>query len=80
MSYWIDCSDPGKLYGSSRQIPFWASRVSDIQNLPKVGIPGVQQGDDTVSCRPVDAGSTCTVIENSTLWVLDMDDNDWHQL
>ena len=78
--YWINTGDPGKLQSSERQIPFWADYVEDVGNLPRVDIPGVQQGDDTVSCKPVDAGSMCTVIENSSVWVLGKADNEWHQL
>lgn len=62
MAYWIDESDPGRLMSSSKQIPFWADDDSDIDNLPTSSAPGVQQGNDTVSCRPCGKGSTCTVI------------------
>ena len=60
--YWIDTSDPGRIINNDKQIPFWADTVDDVQNLPHINSPGVQQGDDTVSCRPCGRGSTCTVI------------------
>ncbi len=77
--FWIDTSDTGRLQNSDRQIPFWADSESDVANLPKMGIYGVQQGDDTISCRPVGKGSTCMCINNgsgSTLYVLNSN-NDW---
>ena len=60
--YWIDTSDSGRLMSSDRQIPFWADSERDVPNLPRMGIKGVQQGDDTTSCRPVGKGSTCMCI------------------
>ncbi len=60
--YWIDTSDTGRLYSSDAQVPYWADDESDVQNLPTTSSPGVQQGEDTVSCRPCGKGSTCTVI------------------
>ena len=60
--YWIDTSDPGRIINNDKQIPFWADTVDDVQNLPHINSPGVQQEDDTVSCRPCGKGSTCTVI------------------
>ena len=62
MAYLIDTSDNGRLHSNDRQISFWADTVDDIQNLPHINSPGVQQGEDTVSCRPCGRGSTCMVI------------------
>lgn len=82
MSYWIDESNPGRLMSATKQIPFWADTKADIQNLPRDGIPGVQQGDDTTSCQPVKRGSTCTVIGNGSggsFFVLNSD-NEWKEM
>ena len=80
--YWIDESDTGRLMSSSKQIPFWADDETDIDNLPKIDTPGVQQGEDTVSCQPVGKGSTCMVIgdgSGATLWVL-KSTNEWTRM
>lgn len=75
--YWIDTSDPGRLNSSDRQIAFWADDEGSLSELPTTSAPGVQQGDDTVSCKPVGKGSTCMVIGNgtgATLYVLNSND------
>lgn len=80
--YWIDTSDPGRLNSSDRQIPFWADDESSLSELPTTSAPGVQQGDDTVSCKPVGKGSTCMVIGDGSgamLYVLNSND-EWVRL
>lgn len=80
--YWIDESDPGRLYSSSDQIPFWADESEDVQNLPTSTAYGVQQGNDTVSCRPCGKGSTCTVIgtgSGASIYALNSKD-EWKKL
>lgn len=82
MSYWIDESDPGRVMSSSKQIPFWADSEDDIPNLPTSTSYGVQQGEDTVSCRPCGKGSTCTAIGDGTgATVFALNSNDeWKRL
>ena len=77
--YWINYSDPLSI-NSSRQVPFWADYNSDISLLPRYNVEGVQQGENTISCQPVEPGSMCTVIEDASVWVLGMEDNQWHKL
>ena len=72
--YWFDTSDPGRLSSSDRQVSFWCDTPSDIANLPTSSAPGVQQGDDTVSCKPVDKGSSCICISTSEMYVLNSND------
>ena len=74
--YWIDESDPIKYSGTSRQVSFYMDTTSDIPNLPGIGIRGVQQGEDTVSCQPVGAGSSALCIGSGALYILNSE-NRW---
>lgn len=70
--YWIDNSS--RLNGSSKQVPFYCDSSADVLNLPTSQHAGVQQGDDTVSCLPCAKGSTCFCIRESSLYVLNSND------
>ena len=76
MAYWIDESEPIKYSGTSRQVPFWMDSDADVSSLPGINKYGVQQGDNTVSCQPVGAGSSALSIDSSTLFVL-KSTNEW---
>lgn len=73
MAYWIDESSIG--HGSSNQTDFYCDTDLDIGDLPTTSQKGVQQGEDTISCRIVGAGSSCFVIGSSSLYMLDSNDN-----
>lgn len=75
--YWIDESDASR--GSSNQTAFYCDDVDDIVKLPTSKIPGVKQGEDTISCKPCGIGSSCLCIETSTLYVLNSHDQ-WKEL
>lgn len=82
MGYWIDESDPGRIMSNSKQIPFWADTEDDVDDLPGINKYGVQQGNDTVSCRPCGRGSTCTVIgdgRGARIYALNSN-NEWKPL
>lgn len=53
--------------------------LSDIKKLPRVGIEGEKQENDTVSSSPCAHGSECICLENSTTWILSKDTNTWKQ-
>ena len=67
--YWIDEKNT-KLNGTSKQVSFYCDSSSDIVNLPTSKTYGVKQGDDNCSNLPVNKGSSCLCIEDSTLWIL----------
>lgn len=75
--YWINESDNGRLLSNSKQRSFWADTVDDVDNLPHINSPGVQQGEDTTSCLPCGKGSTCMVIgtgNGATMYGLNSND------
>ena len=61
---------------SSREVrEFIADLLSDVEKLPHIDTRGTQNAihDDGLD-DPVHAGSTCFVIENSSVWMLGNDD------
>lgn len=72
--YWIDESDTGR--GSSNQTSFYCDTIEDIPKLPTNIIPGVKQGEDTISCRVCGIGSSCYCIEGPRLFILNSH-NEW---
>lgn len=78
MAYWI------QEIGGTGQRPdfrmYHCDYVTDIQNLPLNDRDGVQQGDDTVSCKRAHYGDQCMCLEDSTVWELRNEPNDWKKL
>lgn len=72
--YWIDESEPVRYTGTSRQVSFYMDSDADVSSLPGIDRYGVQQGDDTVSCKPVGKGSSALSIDSSTLFFLNSND------
>ena len=70
--YWINHNAS---YIPSKQISFECDGPEDIENLPTIDTPGVQQGEDTVSYLPVNPGSTCLVIASSDVYKLNSEGN-----
>ena len=77
MAYWI------QEIGNGHR-PNWrmyhCDYVSDIQNLPLNDRNGVQQGDDTVSSTNATYGDQCLVLENSSVYELGKETNNWVKL
>lgn len=74
MSYWIDSSQ--KYSGYPTQRNFFCDTTDDIYSLPTSTTPGVQQGDDTVSCQIVSPGSVCYCISPTSRYILNSQ-NTW---
>lgn len=54
--------------------------LSDINKLPRVGIEGEKQDGDTVSSAPCAFGSECFCLENTSIWILGKDKNEWKEV
>lgn len=74
MAYWIDSSTSYTGMGYPVQRDFYCDTSADINDLPTSTHEGVQQGNDTVSCKPVSKGSSCLCIGSSSLYVLNSQD------
>lgn len=53
---------------------------TDINKLPRIGIEGKKQDGDTVSSTPCSCGSDCLCLEDSSVWVLGKDTNEWKEI
>lgn len=78
MAYWIQKTSSGQ--ETSKYRSFMCDRRADIQKLPRMEIEGKQQDNDTVSDNPCIYGSDCFCLEDSSVWVLSKDDNEWHEV
>lgn len=77
MAYWINEPAYKKTY--ERQIPFIIDDDSDLETLPGIDKYGVQQGDNTISNRPVAEGSTAFSIGSSKHFMLNSK-NKWTEI
>ena len=79
MGYWI------QEYGSDATARknyrmYHCDYRSDIANLPLNDRDGVQQGSNTISCSKAHYGDQCLCLEDSSLWELRKEPNDWKEL
>lgn len=79
MAYWIQ-----EIGGNGTNRQNWrmyhCDYVTDIQKLPLNDKNGVQQGDDTISCTKAHYGDQCMVLEDSSVWELGNETNEWKKL
>lgn len=75
MSYWIQ--ETSNNHNMSDYRLFYCDRITDIDKLPKFGIEGEQQENDTISHKPCAYGSECKCLQNSSLYILSKDTNEW---
>ena len=73
MAYWLDESSDANNMGSTKQKDFYCDSSADISDLPTSQHEGVPQGD-TVTHKKVDKGSSCLCIGDSTLYMLNSED------
>lgn len=78
MSYWVQ--EIGTHYNNSNYRSFMCDYRSDIDKLPRVGISGAPQEGDTVSSMPCSYGSDCMCLEDTSIWILGKDTNEWQEV
>ncbi len=78
MSYWIQ--ETGTSHNSSNYRSFMCDFRTDIEKLPRVGVYGEEQDGDTVSSSPVSYGSDCLCLQDSSVWILGKDTNQWQEV
>lgn len=78
MAYWIQKT--GTHHNFSNYRSFICDYRSDIEHLPKVGIEGKKQDGDTVSSTPCSYGSDAFVLEDSSVFILGKDTNEWQEV
>lgn len=78
MAYWIQ--KKGSTLEMSGYKSFMCDYRSDINKLPKKGIKGERQDDDTISDNPCVYGSDCFCLEDGSVWILGKDTNTWKEI
>lgn len=79
MAYWIqEIGGNGK--NSSGYKLFYCETETDVTNLPNMTDEGVQQDNDTVSCKPCVAGCEAVVLDTGDVYTLRKSTNTWEVL
>lgn len=78
MAYWIQ--ETGTHHNSSNYRSFICDYRSDIAKLPKQNTYGEKQEGDTVSSMPCSCGSDCICLEDSSVWILGKDTDEWQEV
>ena len=78
MAYWIQ--EPQTTQNDSEYRSFMCDFRADIDKLPKKGIKGEVQADDSTVSLPCAAGSDCMCLEDSSLWILGKETNEWKEM
>lgn len=75
--YWIQESGNSN---NANYKSFICDYKSDIDKLPTQTLNGALQNNDTVSSKPVAAGSDCLCLEDSSVWILGKETDSWQRL
>lgn len=79
MAYWIQ--ETSNNHNISNYRLYHCDYLSDISKLPRFGIEGEKQEDDSTASYPCAYGSKCICLENGgSEWVLGKSTNEWHQM
>lgn len=78
MAYWVQ--ETGTNHNHSNYKSFICDFRSDINKLPRVEIEGEKQKGDTVSSAPCSFGSDALVLEDSSVWILSKELNEWQEI
>lgn len=78
MAYWIQ--EISTTQNMSNYRLFHCDYRSDIDKLPKFGIEGELQENDTISHKPCSYGSQALVLQDSSTWELGKATNEWKEL
>lgn len=78
MAYWIQETRTNQNMKNYKS--FMCDFRTDIEKLPRMGINGTEQEDDTVSSLPCSYGSDCLCLEDSSVWILGKETNEWKEV
>lgn len=76
MAYWIDPN--AKNQSTCRS--YMCDYRTDINKLPRINIEGEKQENNTVASYPCACGSDCMCLEDSSIWILGKDTNQWQEI
>ena len=75
MAYWL--TEPETNRKNTKNKSYMCTHLADIEKLPKMGQNGEPKEGDTISPLPCGAGSDCLCLEDSSVWILDEETNEW---
>lgn len=78
MAYWVQ--EFGTNHNNVNYRSFICDYRSDIKKLPRESTEGKLQENDTISSAPCSPGSDCLCLEDSSVWILGKDTNDWQEI
>lgn len=78
MAYWVQ--ETGTHHNHSNYKSFICDYRSDIEKLPRRDVDGEPQEGDTVSSTPCTYGSDCLCLEDSSVWILGKNTNEWQEV
>ena len=79
MAYWIQEYGGNGMNRSDFRV-YHCDYITDIENLSLNDRPGIQQGNDEVDCRKAHYGDQCFCLEDSSVWELRKEPNDWKKI
>ena len=79
MAYWIQNFGGDGMNRQSWRM-YHCDFRTDIANLPLNDRDGIPQGNDTVSYKKAHYGDQCLCLEDSSVWELRNEPNDWKEL
>lgn len=78
MAYWIQ--EPRTTQNNPKYRSYMCDFRTDIDKLPKQGIEGEIQVDDSTASIPCSYGSDCLCLEDSSVWILGKETNEWKEI
>lgn len=76
--YWVQ--ETGTHHNYSNYKSFICDFRTDIKKLPKQTTNGEKQKGDTVSSMPCSCGSDCLCLEDSSVWILGKETDEWQEV
>lgn len=80
MAYWIQEAGGQADGRNSDHRLFYATKTTDIANLPHIKSDGVEQENDSVAHLKCGAGSACLCLETSDIYILDKETDAWQKV
>lgn len=78
MAYWVqEVASKGNM---SNYRSYICDYRSDISKLPRFGIKGEKQENDSLSSSPCSYGSEALVLADTSIWILGKETNTWQEV
>ena len=79
MAYWVqETATNGTNNGGCKF--YMCDTKADVKKLPKAGVRGEVQETNPNDSDPCSCGSTCLCLEDTSVWVLGKETNEWKEI